>query len=65
MKTALLATFTTTDAIAIGIGVVVLIGCYIAFRIAEFIIHKLLILAVLLALGLAAWWYYASHHGSF
>ena len=62
MKTALLATFTQTDAIAIGIGVVVLIGCYLAFRIAEFIIHKLLILAVLVALGLAAWWYIGTHH---
>ena len=62
MKTAMLATYTQTDAIAIGIGVVVLIGCYLAFRVAEFIIHKLLILAVLLALGLAAWWYVATHH---
>ena len=62
MKTALLATFTQTDAIAIGIGVVVLIGCYLAFRIAEFIINKLLILAVLVALGLAAWWYIGTHH---
>ena len=60
----LLAALTQTDEIAIGIGLVVLIGCYIAFRIAEFILHKLLILAVLLALGLAAWWYYASHHAS-
>ena len=58
-----LATFTHTDAIVVGIGVVVLIGCYLAFRVAEFIIHKLLILAVLLALGVGAWHYYVTHHG--
>lgn len=62
MKTALLATFTMTDAVVIGIGFAVLLGLYVAFRIAVFIIHKLLILAALLALGLAVWWYFATHH---
>jgi hypothetical protein len=63
MHPTLLAIITETNAVAIGIGIVVLIGCYLAFRIAEFIIHKLLILAVLLALGFTAWWYYTAHHG--
>ena len=65
MKTVLLATFTQTDAVIIGIGVAMLIGLYLAFRVVEFVLHKLLILAALLALGLAAWWYYATHHVSF
>jgi len=63
MTPAMLSTFTQLDAIVVGICVVVLIGCYVAFRVAEFIIHKLLILAVLLALGVGAWHYYVTHHG--
>ena len=27
--------------------------------------RRLLSLAALLAIGLAAWWYYTAHHGSF
>ncbi len=61
----LLATFTTTDAVVAGIGVAMLIGLYLAFRVVEFILHKLMIVAALLALGLAAWWYYATNHVSF
>ena len=63
MNPALLAIFTQTDAIAVGVGAVLLLGLYLAFRVAKFILHKLIVLAVLLALGLAAWWFYTAHHG--
>ena len=65
MNPALLAALTVTKPVAVGIGIGALIVLYLGFKAAKFILKMLLVLAALLALGLAAWWYYAAHHGSF
>jgi hypothetical protein len=65
MNPIFLATFTVTKPGAVGIGIVVLVALYLAFKVTKFVIKMLLLLAALAALGLAAWWYYAAHHGSF
>lgn len=46
---------------AVGIGIAVLVALYLAFKAGKFLFKLLLVLA---ALGLAAWWYFATHHGS-
>lgn len=65
MNPVFLATFTVTKPVAVGIGIAALVALYLAFKIAKFVIKTLLVLAALLAIGLAAWWYYTAHHGSF
>ena len=65
MNPIFLAAFTVTKPGAVGIGIVVLVVLYLAFKVTKFVIKTLLLLAALAALGLAAWWYYAAHHGSF
>ena len=65
MNPALLATLTVTEPVAVGIGVAALVVLYLGFKAAKFILKMLLVLAALLALGLAAWCYFAAQHGSF
>ena len=65
MNPIFLAALTVTKPGAVGIGIVVLVVLYLAFKVTKFVIKTLLLLAALAALGLAAWWYYAAHHGSF
>ena len=62
MNPIILAAITVTKPVAIGIGIAALVLLYLAFKVGKFIIKMLLLLAML---GLAAWWYYAAHHGSF
>ena len=64
MNPIFLAALTVTKPAAVGIVIVALVVLYLAFKVAKFVI-KILLLAALAALGLAAWWYYAAHHGSF
>ena len=64
MNLIFLAALTVTKPAAVCIGIVALVVLYLAFKVAKFVI-KMLLLAALAALGLAAWWYYAAHHGSF
>jgi hypothetical protein len=64
MNPALLATLTVTKPVAVGIGVAALVVLYLGFKAAKFILKMVLVLAALLALGLA-WCYYAAQHGSF
>ena len=61
----LLATLAVTKPTAVGIGVAALVVLYLAFKVTKFVIKMLLVLAALLAMGLAAWWFYGAHHGSF
>jgi hypothetical protein len=61
----ILATFTTTKPVAIGIGVAALVGLYLAFKVGKFVIKMLLLLAALGAIGLAVWWFYTAHRGTF
>jgi len=61
----LLAAFTVTIPVAVGIGMAALVLLYLGFKVAKFVFKLLLVLAALLALGLAAWGYYVAHHGSF
>lgn len=61
----LLAALTVTKPGAVGIGIAALVLLYLAFKVGKFVIKMLLLLAALAALGLAAWWYFASHPGSF
>jgi hypothetical protein len=65
MNPIFLAALTVTKPAAIGIGIGALVVLYLAFKVGKFIIKMLLLLAALAALGLAAWWFYAAHHGSF
>ena len=60
----LFATVTVTKPAAVGLGLAALVVLYLAFKAAKFVIKMLLVLAALAALGLAAWWFYAAHHGS-
>ena len=62
MNPIILAALTVSKPVAVGIGIVGLVLLYLAFKLGGFIIKILLLLAVL---GLAAWWYYTAHHGSF
>ena len=64
MNPIFLAALTVTKPVAVGIGIVALVVLYLVFKISKFVI-KMLLLAALAALGLAAWWYYAARHGSF
>jgi len=61
----LLATLTVTKPGAVGIGIAALVVLYLAIKVTKFVIKMLLLLAALTAIGLAAWWYYTAHHGSF
>jgi len=60
-----MAALPVTKPAAIGIGIGALVVLYLAFKAGKFIIKMLLLLAALAVLGLAAWWFYAAHHGSF
>jgi hypothetical protein len=62
MNPIILAALTVTKPVAVGIGIAALVVLFLAFKFGKFILKMLLLLAVL---GLAAWWYYAAHHGSF
>ncbi|HEV2435488.1 MAG TPA: hypothetical protein VG077_05765 [Verrucomicrobiae bacterium] len=62
MNPIILAALTVTKPAAIGIGIVALVVLFLAFKVGKFVFKMLLLLA---ALGLAVWWYYAAHHGSF
>jgi xanthosine utilization system XapX-like protein len=62
MNPLFLAVLTVTKPAAAGIGIVALVGLYLAFKVAKFVIRMLLLAALA---ALAAWWYYAAHHGSF
>jgi low temperature requirement protein LtrA len=62
MNPIILAALTVTKPVAIGIGIAGLVLLFLAFKVGKFVIKILLLLA---ALGLAAWWYYTAHHGSF
>jgi hypothetical protein len=64
MNPVLLAAFTMTKPVAISLGVAAMVGLYLAFKVAKFILKMLLVLAALLAMGLAAWWFFAAHQGS-
>ena len=61
MAAVFLATSTVTKPVAVGISIAVLAGLYLAFKVGKFLFKLLLVLA---ALGLVAWWYFATHHGS-
>ncbi|MSU59031.1 MAG: hypothetical protein EXS35_12840 [Pedosphaera sp.] len=61
----LLAALAVSKPVAVGIGLAALIGIWLAFKVAKFVIKMLLVLAALTAIGLAVWWYYTAHHGSF
>jgi len=60
----LLAALEVNKPAAVGIGIAALIVLYLAFKVTKAILKMLLVLAALTALGLAAWAYYAAHHGS-
>ena len=64
MNPALLAALPVTKPAALGIGIAALVVLYLVFKLGKFILKMLLLLVALLALGLAAWWYYAAHHGA-
>jgi len=59
-----LATSTVTKPGAVGIGIVALVALYLAFKVTKFV-TKMLLLAALIALGLAAWWFYTAHQSPF
>ena len=61
MTAIFLAASAVTKPAAVGIGIAVLAGLYLAFKVGKFLFKVLLVLA---ALGLAAWWYFAMHRGS-
>jgi len=63
MNLNLIAAFTVTKPVAVGIGVAAIVVLWLGFKAAKFVIKALLMLAALVALGLATWWYYAAHHG--
>jgi hypothetical protein len=63
MNPVILAAITVNKPVAVGIGIAALVVLYLAFKAAKFVIKMLLVLAALLAIGLAAWWYYTAHHG--
>ena len=61
MDAIFLAASTATKPVAVGFGIAVLAGLYLAFKVGKFLFKLLLVLA---ALGLVAWLYFAMHHGS-
>ena len=63
MTPTLLAALTVTKPVAVGIGLAALVVLFLAFKVGKFVMKLLLVLAALMAMGLAAWWYYATHHG--
>jgi hypothetical protein len=63
MRPDFLAVLPVTAPVAVGIGVAALVGLYLAFKVGKFVLKLLLAVVVLAALGLAAWWYLAAHHG--
>ena len=65
MNPIFLAAFTVTKPVAAGIGIAALIVLFRAFKVPKFVIKNLLVLSALMAIGLAVWWYYTAHHGSF
>ena len=65
MHPTILAALTITKPMAIGIGLSALVVLYLGFKATKFVLKLMLMLAALTALGLAAWWYYNSHHNSF
>jgi hypothetical protein len=55
-----LADLPVTTPVAIAIGVAALVALYFAFKATKFLMKLLLLLAGLLVLGGAVWWYLAS-----
>lgn len=45
-------------------AIAAVVGLYLAFKVGKFILKTLLWLLVLGAIGVAAWWFFAAHHGS-
>ena len=62
MNETFLAAITATKPVAVGLGIAALMVGFLGFKAAKFVIKMLLLLAALVAMGLAAWWYYAAHH---
>lgn len=50
-----MATITVTKPVAIGIGIAAVVVLYIGFKVGKFVIKTLLLLAALVAIGLAVW----------
>jgi hypothetical protein len=65
MNSYVLASLPVTKPVAIGLGLAALCVLYLAFKAAKFLIKALLVLAALIALSLAVWWFYNAHHGTF
>ena len=65
MSPIFLAAPTVTKPVAVGLGVAALVLLWLGFKAAKFLMKVLLVLAALVAMGLAVWWYYAAHHGGF
>lgn len=63
MRPDFLAVLPVTAPVAVGIGVAALVGLYLVFKVGKFVFKLLLVVAVLAAIGGAAWWYWAGHHG--
>jgi hypothetical protein len=61
----LLAALTVTKPGAVGVGIAALVVLYLAFKVTKFVVKMLLVLAALVAIGLAVWSFYSAHHGSF
>ncbi len=64
MSPAILANLAVTKPVAAGIAIAVVVGLYLVFKVGKFILKTLLWLLVLGAIGAAAWWFFAAHHGS-
>lgn len=52
-----------TQPVAIDTGLAALVVLFLAFKAGKFVMKLLLLLAALAAIGLAAWWDFAAHHG--
>ena len=65
MTPTILADFTLTKPVAIGIGVAVLVLLFLAFKAAKFVMKLVLVLAVLGTIALAIWWFYFGHPSPF
>ncbi len=64
MSPAILANLAVTKPVAVGIAIAAVVGLYLVFKVGKFILKTLLWLLVLGAIGAAAWWFFAAHHGS-
>ena len=64
MNPVTLGALTVTKPVAVGIVVGALVLLYLAFKVGKFLIKTLLWLLLLIAIGLVAWWFLKTHHGS-